>query len=49
MNKPIVQMPIDSWYTKDPKYKLTIQEKLKISVSLICDKLKERQHSLKEM
>ena len=32
-------------FTKDPKYKLTIQEKLKISISLIYDKLKEKQNS----
>jgi hypothetical protein len=49
MNKAIVHMPIDSWYTNDPKHKLTIQEKLKLSVSLIYDKLKEKQHSLKEV
>ena len=49
MNKPIVHMPIDSWYTKDPTHNLTIQEQLKVSVSLIYDKLKEKQHSLKEM
>jgi hypothetical protein len=36
-------------FTKDPKYKLTIQEQLKISVSLIYDKLKANQHSLKEV
>ena len=49
MSKPIVHMPIDSWYTKYPKHNLTIQEQLKVSVSLIYDKLKEKQHSLKEM
>ena len=30
-------------------YKFTIQEQLKVSVSLIYDKLKAKQHSLKEV